>query len=215
MATPDIASIYQGILPSLKGAFVWVIPAIVILFGMGLILYKVRENKLYRYHVTIFGQREGGGVKERETKGAFITRRGGTTYFSIKVGAFKKKEFITPPLLEGITGGDRLYYYQKDIDTYIQLRRAIDDSIVKFIPVESDIKYGAILAIQRIKDVLRKENKWEKLIAPLTIIIGLVIIMVMFYFMLEKFDPQLALNVAQETAKAADSLAKVHVCAGA
>jgi len=57
---------------------------------------------------------------------------------------------------------------------------------------------------------LRKENKLEKYIAPVTIIVGLMLIAVMFYFMLDKFNPDIMARVAEQTARAAEALAKAR-----
>jgi len=203
-------ALYSNFGSQVAGILVWLVPTIIFLIVAGFILYLAMQRKLYRFPVTIFSERENGAIKEIETRGAFIARKGSSPFFRIKLGTFKYRDLLSPPKLEGLTPLNRIYYYQKDIDTFIQLKRQVSDSIVNFVPVEADIKYGAILSIQRIRDVLRKENKLEKYIAPVTIIVGLMLIAVMFYFMLDKFNPDIMARVAEQTARAAEALAKAR-----
>ena len=46
----------------------------------------------------------------------------------------------------------------------IQIAKGLEHATTKYIPIETDIKYGAILAVQRIKDVLRTEPTWKKIL---------------------------------------------------
>ena len=54
---------------------------------------------------------------------------------------------------------------------------------IRMTPVESDVKYGAILSIQRIKDVLRLEPAWKKIL-PYAGLILMAIVFIVAYAML-------------------------------
>lgn len=129
-----------------------------------------RNKKLYHYPVRIFKVRENGKVIEFNTKGGYIGRKNSAPFFRIKLGWFKSVDLTTTPRPEYIDEQDRVYYRQIDVDSYVQLRREFGDfkdedgNKVTFTPVESDVKYGAILSVHRIKEVLRVEPAWKKVL---------------------------------------------------
>jgi len=204
----DIMSAFSGIGSGVKSTITWLIPAIGIMLVLGVILYIVMQRRKFNFPVTILSEREGGGFKEVEVRGGFVARRGTSPYFRIKFGLFKFRDLITPPKLEGITGINRIYYYQKDIDTFVQMRREIDPTIIKFVPVEADVKYGAVLAIKRIRDIMSTQSAFSKYAGPASFVIGIVIVMICFYMLLKKFSPELMQQVAETTRQAAAELAR-------
>jgi len=186
----------------------WALPTILILLLVGFVFYKWKENKSYKYPITIFSARDEGGYREIECKGGFLRRKGSAPYFRIKYSLFKHTDMITPPKLEGVTLYNRIYYLQKDIDTFVQMRRKMDESIVNFIPVESDMKYGAILQIKRIREIMTTKSNFEKYAPTATVFFGLVIILIMFYMLMKQMDPAMMQRVADTLKQTADTLAR-------
>jgi len=181
------------------GIFGLVIGVIIFMF------FKQRQRKLYKFPVTIFSERANGQVEEIKDLGAFIRRKNTSPFFRLLK---RKKEMTTPPVLYGISQLNHLYYYQKDMDTYIQLKPQISKEILTFIPIDADIKYGAILEIARIREVIKEENKFLKYAPLIGIILLFVLAIVFLYMLLQKFDPELSLRVAEQTRLAAEALAK-------
>jgi len=136
---------------------------LVILIIIAMIL---RDKFLYTFKVRIFRTRENGKVIEINKKGGFITR-GSITFFVIKYGPFwwQNKYLTENPRLDCIDEENRVYYKQIGINSFVQLRRVFKEDEVQLIPVETDIEYGAILSIQRIKDVLNPKDLWKTVIS--------------------------------------------------
>lgn len=65
----------------------------------------------------------------------------------------------------------------------IQIGKKLDTATVKYTPIETDIKYGAILSIQRIKEVLRSEPAWKRVL-PYAGLIILAVVFIAAYAML-------------------------------
>jgi len=172
------------------------LPIIFIIIIIIVLIYLWIQRRTYRFPVSIISEREGGGTKERETRGAIIARRGSSPYFSLKTGFRSSKMLPKLPRLYGMTGSDRLYFYQKDPDTFIQLKRNLSEGLVDLEPVESDIKYGAILSIQRIRQLTQKQSMWDKYGNAITIGFGLMVLLIMFILLLNKFDPNIMLQIS-------------------
>ena len=154
----------SGVGGSLKSAgTVFLIALPFILLGIWFLI-QLRNKKIYKYKARIFRVREGGRFKEGNFKAGYIRRLNSAPYFRIKTGWLKGIDLITTPNSEYIDEEDRVYYKQIDVDTYIQMKRRFEKGTVIMTPVESDVKYGAILSIQRIKEVLRLEPTWKKLL---------------------------------------------------
>jgi len=171
------------------GGFKSMIPiifAFIPIIGLGILLITtLRNKKIYKYKARIFRIREGGKHKELNFKAGYINRVNSAPYFKIKTGWFKSIDLITTPNPAYIDEEDRVYYQQIDVNTFVQMKRRFEKGTVVMTPVESDVKYGAILSIQRIKDVLRLEPTWKKLMPY----IGLTLMAVVFivaYAMLMK-----------------------------
>jgi hypothetical protein len=155
--------------------FWWVIFILIIGGIIFLTISSIRKKIVFIYPVRIYKTRESGGVKETNWKGGYIGRKNSASYFQIK-GRFpwQKINLNTTPNPKYMDQDNRVYYKQIDLGTYVQLKRTFDKEAITFSPVEQDVKYGAILDIQRIKEVLRTESTWKKL-APY---FGLVIIFI-------------------------------------
>lgn len=172
-----------GIMEGLKVFIFYILPALVI----GVIIFiQYRNKSIYKYKARIFRVRENGKVKESNFKAGYIGRKNSAPFFRIKTGLWNQIDLITTPEVKYMDEEDRVYYLQVDVSTFIQLRREMDlskEKMIKFTPVESDIKYGAILSVQRIKDVLRTEPTWKKILPYFGLII-LAIVFIIAYAML-------------------------------
>ncbi len=154
-------------------------------FVLGIIAAFIIRNKvLYNYPVRIFRTRENGKVLEKNVKGGFINRKNSAPYFRIKFGPFwwQGKNLNSTPKTALMDEQNRIYYNQIDIDTFVQMKREFNDDNVNFTPVDSDVKYGAILDIQKIRDITAQKNKlmqyvgWGALM--LVAVIHLVVVLV-------------------------------------
>lgn len=188
-------SLFDWILDTLGGVgdvLLYVLYASPLLILLIWLIIFYRNKKIYQYPVRILRERENGKVKEINRKGGFIRRKGGTPFFRIKTGFWwwNVTDLSETPKLEYMDEDNRVYYKQIDIDTYIQMKREVvggiektnketgEIGLIKLIPVETDVKYGAILAIQRIKEVLRPTDKWKTIasIAGMVLIFALAIV---------------------------------------
>jgi len=156
----------------------WIIP-IIVLAVVAIIV--IRNKIIFRYKVRIFRVREGGKVKEGNFKAGYIGRKNSAPFFRIKTGKWwwQHIDLTTTPKVEFMDEEDRVYYKQIDINTFVQMKRIFleDKTNVAYTPVESDVKYGAILSVQRIKDVLRTEPTWKKVLPYATIIfLGMILL---------------------------------------
>ena len=84
---------------------------------------------------------------------------------------------------------DRVYYKQIDINTFIQVKRNFHPGTIDMTPVESDVKYGAILSVQRIKDVLRVEPAWKRLLPYVGMTLVAVVLIVGYAILLNTKCP--------------------------
>ena len=74
-----------------------------------------------------------------------------------------------------------------DGELLLQLKRGFNtDSKVEYTPVESDIKYGAILSVQRIKDVLRLEPTWKKVLPYVGLVLMAIVFIVAYAMLMDK-----------------------------
>ncbi|MHA1225344.1 MAG: hypothetical protein ACTSPV_01210 [Candidatus Hodarchaeales archaeon] len=162
----SLNSVYGGMLSGLASSIyilVWVIPLILII---SFIVVHFRNKKIYVYPVRIFRTRENGKVIEKNFKGGYIKRRGSSPYFRIKLGKWwwQYTDLITTPNPEYMDEQNRVYLKQIDVGSFVQMRRYFDNrNNVYYSPVESDVKYGAILSIQRIRQLTSTEPTWKKL----------------------------------------------------
>lgn len=156
--------------------FWWIIWTLLTGLIIAWIVSFIRNKAIFKYPVRIFKTRESGAVKEQNCKGGYIGRKNSASFFQIKIGPFpwQKVNFNTTPNPKYMDQDNRVYYKQIDLGTYLQLKRAFDKEVISFSPVEQDVKYGAILDIQRIRTVLNTESVWKKL-APY---FGLVLIFI-------------------------------------
>jgi len=146
------------------------------------VIMKIRGKYTFKYPVRIFRIRENGKVIEANYVGGYIGRKNSAPFFRIKTGWFPWQcvDLTTTPNPAYMDEQDRVYYKQIEVSTYIQMKRGfIENKDVTYTPVPSDVKYGAILSIQRIKDVLRLEPTWKKILpyAGLILVFALAIIL--------------------------------------
>ena len=143
----------------------WTIATVIVVV---VVAVTVKNRRTYTFKVRILRTRENRKVKEGNYKGGYIGRKNLSPFFRIKTGRFwefwKYVDLIETPKPQYIDEEDRVYYRQIDVDSYIQMKRSIRGNELLFTPVESDVKYGAVLAIQRIKEALRVEPTWQKLL---------------------------------------------------
>ena len=167
---------------------IWLVP--IIIFAFIAIIY-IRNKKVYKYKVRIFRVRENGKVKEANFKGGYIGRKNSAPFFRIKTGKFPWNviELNETPKVEYIDEEDRVYYKQIDINTFIQIKRKFEEGKLIMTPVESDVKYGAILSVQRIKDVLRVEPAWKRLLPYVGMTLVAVVLIVGYAILLNTKCP--------------------------
>jgi len=166
-----------------QGAYyaMWIVPLIVIFIA---VMNSIRNKMIFKYPVRIFRIRVSGKVKESNHMGGYIGRKNSAPFFRIKTGKWYwgwwyKIDLTTTPKPEYFDEQNRVYYKQIDVNTFIQMKRTFlnDGKIVAQTPVESDVKYGAILSVQRIKDVLRTEPTWKKVLPYATVIfLGMILL---------------------------------------
>ncbi|MBA7490700.1 hypothetical protein ES702_01241 [subsurface metagenome] len=174
-----------GIASGLKVFLMYICPILLV----GIIAFAQYRNKsIYRYKVRMFRIRENGKVKESNFKAGYIGRKNSAPFFRIKTGKWwwQQIDLTTTPTVKYMDEEDRVYYLQVDVNTFVQLRRYMNltkEKMIRFTPVESDVKYGAILSVQRIKDVLRTEPTWKKLL-PYFGLVLLAIVFIIAYAML-------------------------------
>lgn len=142
-----------------------------------MVIMQIRKKMVFKYPVRIFKARENGGVKEVNGVGGYIGRKNSASFFQIQIGKlpWNRVNLNTTPDPRYMDQDNRVYYKQIDLSTYIQMKRTFLANEVRFEPVEQDVKYGAILDIQKIRSVLNTESKLKQL-AP---IIGMVLIFIL------------------------------------
>ena len=198
----QFSGVGSGFVTGLK-SLIYIIPIFLIAAA---IIMIIRNRGLYRFKVRIFRIRESGKVKEFNYSGAFITRQNSSPYFRIKTGIFPNQgiDQITTPEVKFMDEEDRVYYLQTDVSTFIQLKRDMDlvkevirdkngeitktvlnKTTFSFEPVESDIRYGAILATQRVKQIMAVEPTWKKVLPYFGITILAVVFIVAYALLLQ------------------------------
>lgn len=177
---------WMGGAGGLRNILYYAIAFIPIILIAVVLIINVRNKKIYKYKARIYQVREGGKYKEGNYKAGYIRRKNSAPYFRIKTGFAKGIDLITTPNPAYIDEEDRVYYKQIDVDTYIQMKRKMEGGKIMMTPVESDVKYGAILSIQRIKEVLRLEPTWKKLLPYFGLIILAVVFIVAYAILMNK-----------------------------
>ncbi len=174
----------SGFVTGLK-SLVYILPILGI--AIALILY-FRNKSLYKYPVRIFRIRENGKHKEFNCVGAFINRVGNAPYFRIKTGRLPNQgiDLFTTPEVRYMDEEDRVYYQQTDVSTFQQVRRYFDkDGNVHFDTVESDVKYGAVLAAMKVRALMTIEPTWKKVLPYFGLAICAVVYIVSYVLLLQ------------------------------
>lgn len=163
-------------------SLMWIVPIILFLIYVAYFIYN---RSIYKFKVRIFRTRESGKVKENNYKGGYIGRRNLSPFFRIKTGKWwwQYVDLIETPKPQYMDEEDRVYYKQIDVDSYIQLKREFSNpGKINMTPVESDVKYGAVLAIQRIKEALRTESTFMKLLPYMGMTLLFVFAVIAYYY---------------------------------
>jgi hypothetical protein len=131
------------------------------LLGLGVAIFgwlKYQDKKIYIYPTRIFRRRNNGIVKEQNTFGGYI-KKNGITFYSVKMGKFKKKMLDKLPLSDLMDEDNRVYYWQLSPDApLIQVRRDFTiESILapndKFVePTNAQIEKLTAECLKEIKD---------------------------------------------------------------
>lgn len=179
---------------AIKGLYyaLWIIPLIVIFF---VVMLSIRNRMIYKYPVRIFRVRENERVIESNHKGGYIRRRGSAPFFRIKTGKWYwgwwwQINLTTTPKPEYLDEQNRAYYKQIDVNTFVQLRREFTNpNNVTYFPVESDVKYGAILDIDRIDRVLATEPAWKKILPYAGMVLVAIVLIVGYAILLNTKCP--------------------------
>ena len=170
----------------------WIIPLLAIFTS---IIVSLRGRMIYKYPVRIFRVRESGKVIESNHKGGYIGRKGSGSFFRIKTGKWYwgwwwTIDLTTTPRPEYFDEQNRVYYKQIDVATFVQLKRIFsDDGKVSYSPVESDVKYGAILDINRIDKVLVIEPAWKKILPYAGMVLVAIVLIVGYAILLNTKCP--------------------------
>ncbi len=188
----NFGGIYREALSQIVNAaywLIWIIPLVIIAVS-AFVIY--RNKKIYVHPVRIFKVRENGKVIETNHKGGFIKRKGSGALFRIKKGRWwwQYVDLITTPKPEYMDEQNRVYLKQIDVDTFVQLRRYFDESgNVHFSPVESDVKYGAILSINRINQLTSTEPTWKRVMPYAGMVLVFSLAVVIFALMMNAKCP--------------------------
>lgn len=184
----SIGGVFGKFTGTLGNAVKYTLIALPIIGFIAIIVVVIRNKYIYKYQVRVFRTRENGKVKESNYKGGYIGRKNLAPFFRVKTGKWwwQYVDFIETPKIEFMDEDDRLYYKQIDVATFIQLKRNFVGGILQFTPVESDVKYGAVLSVQRIKEVLRTEPTWKKVLPYFGLILLAVVFIVAYAMLMNK-----------------------------
>jgi len=181
-----LGSSLSSILPILLS----IIPIIVLVV---IIAVHFKNKAMYKYKVRMFRTRDNGKVKESDFIGGYVGRKNTAPFFRIKTGRWwwQVVDLITTPNVSYMDEEDRIYYLQTDVNTYVQVKRemCLDDDKIKYTPVESDVKYGAVLSVQRIKEVLRTESTWKKMLPYAGLLLVAVVLIIGYAILLQTKCP--------------------------
>lgn len=103
----------------------YIIYGIIGILVFGFIFIKMRERKIYTFHVRVLRRRENNKTKESNYKGGYIKSKDGLQKFAIKTGRMPWQKTVLDRLPDAhyIDEENRVYYNQIDPDTYIQVRK--------------------------------------------------------------------------------------------
>ena len=179
---------YSGILGSMGSTFKYILYLLPVVILIIIIATWWRHKVVFKYKVRVFRERENGKVKESNYVGGYIGRKNLAPFFKVKTGRWwwQYVDFIETPKIQYMDEDDRLYYKQIDVGTFIQLKRSFEGDRFFFTPVESDVKYGAVLSVQRIKEVLRTEPTWKKVLPYASLIILAIVFIAAYAILLNR-----------------------------
>jgi hypothetical protein len=189
----DIISSVGSAASSTISSLKWVLYATPLILVVGWLGMWYREKKIFIYPVRIFKVRENGKVTEVNCKGGYVNRKNSAPFFRIKLGKWwwQHVDLTKTPNPEGMDEQNRVYYKQIDVDTYVQLRRTFSPGLVTLTPIEPDIKYGAILSIHRIKQILEGESGWKKIAPYIGLILMFMLAIIGWWFVMDSKCPSI------------------------
>jgi preprotein translocase subunit YajC len=175
----------------------WIIIFMPVFLVIIVLVIKKSNTKKYPHKVRIYKVRENGKVKEVNLTGGFIGKKGGTSFFNIKTGFFpwQHKELSETPKMEYVDEEDRVYYKQIDVDTFIQLQRKFENlkdakgKEIIFTYVPTDVKYGAIMSVEKIRMVLQPQDKWKVIASIGGMVLVFTLAVVLFALMMNSKCP--------------------------
>jgi len=184
----EIFSKFSGMFGGIGNSLKYILYALPFIIAIVIAVMYYRNKGIYKYKVRVFNERENGKVKENNYVGGYIGRINSAPFFRVKTGFWwwNYLDFIETPKIQYMDEDDRIYYKQIDVNTFIQMKRRFDKGKVIFTPVESDVKYGAILSIQKIKEVLRTESTWKKVLPYFGLVLMAVVFIVAYSILLNK-----------------------------
>lgn len=169
----------------------WIVLVILLIVVLVIVIMVIRYKVIFKYPVRIFRIRENEKCIEANYKGGYRGRRGSAPFFQIKTGRFPWQhiDLNTTPNPAYFDEQNRVYYKQIDVNAFIQLRRGFGSSTIDYTPVECDVKYGAILDIHRIKNVLKTESTLSKLAPYIALILLFIAAIVGWWFVMNAKCP--------------------------
>ena len=175
----------------------WLVYSLPVIILLIIFIIQKSNKKKYPHKVRIYKIRENGKVKEVNLVGGFFGRKGGTSFFNIKTGFFpwQCRQLSETPKMEYVDEEDRVYYKQIDIDTFIQLQRTFanlkdkNGKEIIFTYVPTDVKYGAILSVEKIRAVLQPQDRWKTIAAIGGMVLVFALAIVIFALMMNAKCP--------------------------
>lgn len=180
------------ILTGLRGFNWWIVFFVVMgILVITLVILQIRKKMIFKYPVRIFKTRENGSVIEQNCMGGYIGRKNSASYFQIKTGKmpWMKVNLNTTPNPKFMDEQNRVYYKQIDLGTYIQLKRTFANNAVTFDAVEQDVKYGALVDVQKVRNVMNTESKFSKYGPIIGMVLMFMLAIILYWMVLDAKCP--------------------------
>lgn len=189
----DFMGFFSGSLGGIMTTLKWVLYLLPVIILITILIIHFRNKAIYKYPVRVFKVREAGKVIEVNYVGGYVGRVNSAPFFRIKTGRWwwQFLDLTKTPNPKYMDEQNRVYYKQIDINTFVQIKRIFDNQGMKLIPVEPDIVYGTILSIQRIKDVLRTEPTWKKLLPYFGLLLTAIVLVAGYAMLLNTKCPNI------------------------
>ncbi len=152
----------------------------------------VVKNKVkFKYRAEIERRRQtsadGTATSSKRLSGkAGYFRKGSKMIFKIKYGFFPWNviDLTKLPDPKYMDSENTVYYLQLNKDSLVQAKKSVDwtNGGIELEPVESDMKYGALLDIHERDVILQQQSAWQKYGGPVLLSLIFVTGIVVFYF---------------------------------